>query len=168
MTVEDAWAKEIIERIDNDPLGIAQQGNKSRPPSGKNMVRKWAMEKWEKSWKHHLDTVSRSKRTPAHNEVFGHQRDKLHQGLRKAESSLAIQLRTEKIGFAAFLHARKVPHIISLACQCGWRRQNPKHVIVFCLDCARNHQDCTKRRERIDIMKLCRREKGSGRWLDGS
>lgn len=26
--------------------------------------------------------------------------------LRKAESSLAIQLRTEKVGFAAFLHAR--------------------------------------------------------------
>lgn len=24
--------------------------------------------------------------------------------------------------------------MLSLACQCGWRRQDPKHIIVFCPD----------------------------------
>lgn len=46
-------------------------------------------------------------------------RDKLHRGPRKVERSLAIQLRTGKIGFAAFLHDRRVPDITSPACQCG-------------------------------------------------
>ena len=42
------------------------------------------------------------------------------------------QPRTKKVGFTAFLHARRVPDVISPACQCGWRRQDPKHVILFC------------------------------------
>lgn len=37
------------------------------------------------------------------------QRDKPYQSLRKAESSLAIQPRTKKVGFTAFLYARGVP-----------------------------------------------------------
>lgn len=47
---------------------------------------------------------------------------KLHQCLLillKVESSSAIQLRTEKIGFAIFLHARRVLDALSLACQCS-------------------------------------------------
>lgn len=62
-------------------------------------------------------------------------------GLRKAESSLAIQLRTEKIGFAAFLHTCRVPDIVSLACQCGWRREDPIHVIIFCPNRGRSRRD---------------------------
>lgn len=46
--------------------------------------------------------------------------------LKKAESALANQIRTEKIGLADFLS------FISLACPCGWHRQTPKHVIMFC------------------------------------
>lgn len=37
---------------------------------------------------------------------------------------LAIHLRIEKFGFAAFLCFRWVPEAVSLACQCGWHRQN--------------------------------------------
>lgn len=70
-------------------------------------------------------------RTPAHGGLW--HCGKLHRGLHKAESSLAIQLRTE-VGFAAFLHARRVPGVLSPACQCGWRRQDPKHIIMFCPD----------------------------------
>ena len=58
--------------------------------------------------------------------------NKQHQSIRKAESSLAIQLRTERIGFAAFLHTPRVLDIVSPACQCGWRREDPKHHVIFC------------------------------------
>ena len=51
-------------------------------------------------------------RNPAHHQDLGRLRDKLHQGLRNAESSLAIQLCTKKTGFAGFLHARRVPDVI--------------------------------------------------------
>ena len=58
----------------------------------------------------------------------------LHQGLRKVEILLAIQLRTEKVGFAAFLHVERVLDVLSTACWCSWQRQDPKHVVVFCLN----------------------------------
>ena len=56
----------------------------------------------------------------------------LHRGLKKAESSAAIQMRTGKIGFNHFLYMRKVPGIMSPACQYGWRKQDVKHILLFC------------------------------------
>ena len=57
---------------------------------------------------------------------------KIHLLLRKAESALATRIRTGKIGLADFLHRRRVPAITSPACPCGWHRQTPEHVIMFC------------------------------------
>ena len=57
---------------------------------------------------------------------------KTHSLLKKAESALATQIRTGKIGLADFLHKRRVPGITSPACPCGWHRQTPEHVIMFC------------------------------------
>ena len=106
----------------------------------KSLMTKWVKKRWKERWEAHLKTVPSTKKTPAHDGELGRQRDKLHQGLRKAESSLAIQLRTEKVGFAAFLHARRVPGVITPASRCGWRKKNPKHVIIFCPD--RAHHRC--------------------------
>lgn len=43
------------------------------------------------------------------------------------ESSRAIQMRTGKIDLSAFLHAQK-----GAWCTCGWRKQDVKHVVMFC------------------------------------
>ena len=94
------------------------------------IIRNWAKYKWRERWEQYLGNTPPASRTVAHDHEL--QRNKLHRTLRKAESSLAIQLRTEKVGFAAFLHARRVPDVISPACQCSWRRQDPKHVVMFC------------------------------------
>ena len=75
---------------------------------GSKTVEKWATKKCRKRWEHYLSPVPSTKRVPA----LGRQQDILHRGFRKAESSLALQLRTEKIGFAAFLHARRVPVVV--------------------------------------------------------
>lgn len=48
---------------------------------------------------------------------------KLHARLRKAESSLAVQMRTGKIGLAAFLHARKVPRVLMFCPEKDGRRE---------------------------------------------
>lgn len=53
----------------------------------------------------------------------------LHANLAKAESSLAVQTRTEKTGFAQFPHRQRVPSITSPACECGWNSQTAKHII---------------------------------------
>ena len=57
---------------------------------------------------------------------------KLHEDLAKAESALAVQIRSEKMGFAKFLHTRRVPGVTSPACDCGWHSQTANHIIRWC------------------------------------
>ena len=129
MSIKDQWVKEKMEGTQAAGANSAT-GNKE-PASNSMFAKKWAKQKWSERWEHYLDTVPALRKTPAHEPKLS-TRKKLHQGLRKAESSVAVQLRTEKVGFAAFLHERKVPGVLSPACGCGWRRQDPKHIIIFC------------------------------------
>jgi len=57
----------------------------------------------------------------------------LHKNLYKAESSLAMQLRTKKIGFNAFLVRQRVLNVSS-DCTCKYPDQSVKHVVLFYLD----------------------------------
>lgn len=66
--------------------------------SGSKTTEKWTTRTWKERWEHYLSTVPPAKRTPAHDGDLGRERDKIHQGLRKAQSSVAIQLRAERIG----------------------------------------------------------------------
>ncbi len=57
---------------------------------------------------------------------------KLHEGLLKAVSSLAIQLRTGVNGLDAYLFQARVTIVPSPLCSCGGGRQTAKHVLIFC------------------------------------
>jgi hypothetical protein len=57
---------------------------------------------------------------------------KLHEGLRKAESLLAIQLRMGVNGLDAFLLQARVPSVPSPLCSCSGGRQTVKHILIFC------------------------------------
>jgi ribonuclease HI/exonuclease III len=57
---------------------------------------------------------------------------KLHKGLKKRNSALLVQLRTEKIGLRDFLYSRNVPDIASSQCDCGAIRQTVAHVLLHC------------------------------------
>ena len=56
----------------------------------------------------------------------------LHLNRAKAESWVVVQIRTEKIGFAQFLHRQRVPAASSPACDCRWHSQTAKHIIRYC------------------------------------
>lgn len=102
------------------------------PPSFKD-PKKWLETKWKTRWKDYLANIPLDQRSPAQRLEL-HKKDlQIHNGLTKAESALATQIRTEKIGFADFLAARKVPGY-SPECSCGFHRQTAKHVIFFCPD----------------------------------
>ena len=58
---------------------------------------------------------------------------KLHKDLRKAESSLLVQIRTTKIGLAKFLYSCKVPGIASAKCECGAGHETLRHMALFCV-----------------------------------
>ncbi|KAL5371116.1 hypothetical protein PMIN02_013118 [Paraphaeosphaeria minitans] len=66
---------------------------------------------------------------------------KIHKGLRKRDSALLVQLRTEKIGLKDFLFSRKVPDVASSRCDCGAIRQTVAHVLLHC----RTHNDLRNR-----------------------
>ena len=57
---------------------------------------------------------------------------RLHTGLPKAHTSVLTQIRTGKIGLAAFLHRCQVPGFESPACPCGWQSETAKDVILQC------------------------------------
>jgi len=52
--------------------------------------------------------------------------------LPKAESTLAVQLRTGKIGFNAFLYERQVPSVPSPRCHCGLGSMTVLHILTVC------------------------------------
>jgi hypothetical protein len=57
---------------------------------------------------------------------------KLHEGLWKAESLLAIQLRKGVNGLDDFLFQARVPSVPSPLCSCRGGQQTVKHVFIFC------------------------------------
>lgn len=60
------------------------------------------------------------------------ERLRIHTNLQKAESSLLIQLRTNKIGLGQFLYTRKVPGYDTAQCECQRGAETPRHLIVYC------------------------------------
>lgn len=56
----------------------------------------------------------------------------LRTGMTKAESSVLMQARTEKIGLRAFLFTRKVPEITTPYCDCGGGRERLVHLALHC------------------------------------
>jgi hypothetical protein len=57
---------------------------------------------------------------------------KMHAVLHKAESSIITQIRTGRIGLAAFLNKARVPGYPSPVCACGRARETAAHVIAHC------------------------------------
>ena len=57
----------------------------------------------------------------------------LYSGLTRAEAALATLLRTEVKGLNDFLARVHVPGV-DPQCSCGFPRQTPKHVLLFCPD----------------------------------
>ena len=56
----------------------------------------------------------------------------IHRNLTRAQSSVAIQLRSEHIGLNSYLSRRKVPGVEKPSCQCGYPSQNVKHMVLAC------------------------------------
>ena len=54
---------------------------------------------------------------------------RIHRNLTRAQSSVAIQLRSEHIGLNSYLSRRKVPGVEKPSCQCGYPSQSVKHMV---------------------------------------
>ena len=95
------------------------------------IIKKYFENQWIYKWKayqaKHTLYPTIAQQAPIHRKRLN-----VHKLLDKAQSSLATQIRTEKIGLANFLYRRKVPGVNSAACPCGSLLHTAKHVIMFC------------------------------------
>lgn len=108
----------------------------TEPYSQKAAVKMWyrkrVHERWETTWR----GETRGKAAYRYTAVPSKKVLQLHQGLSKRQSSLLVQLRTEKIGLKDFLFRRKVPDITNPWCACYEGRQTVRHVLLSC----KNHR----------------------------
>jgi hypothetical protein len=95
-----------------------------------SQIRKWAYKQWTIAWEKHRDKIPPDKRPTAYRSRMHPSK---HEGLTRAESSLVIQLYTEKTGLRAFIYNCKVPGITA-TCTCRHLQQTVKHAMLFCPD----------------------------------
>ena len=92
-------------------------------------IEAWLSYQWRLRWDKHR----KNKHTLAHYSALDAKplpKD-LYMGLSRAKSSILTQLRTGAIGLNDFLAARNIPNI-TLEYECGWVRQTPKYIIIYC------------------------------------
>ncbi len=114
------WTNSV--RFDHDATRFNNQRKKE--------MYRFHMNRWKKKWIEYAFFVLASISTQI--DLVDKKRFKLHDQLKKIESSLTIQIRIEKIDFASFLHRRKILDVKSIFCRCDWNNQTTKHVIMFC------------------------------------
>jgi len=94
---------------------------------------------------------------------------KIHEGLKKAESSILTQIRTGRIGLASFLNRAKVPDFPTPMCQCGRAEETASHIIAFCPRFITQRDSLTSPPQgRLDIRTLVDTPEGAkrvGRWF---
>ena len=123
------------------------------------------LQEWQDQWRATQPVRGQRNTRPPNLAVL-----KLHQGLHKAESSVLIQARTEKIGFAQFLYQHKVPGITTNQCTCGTGPETVQHVVEYC-NREIERRDQIRRRntiESLDFRWLSNTNKGARRlskWL---
>jgi hypothetical protein len=125
-------------------MGLSWTEEGWSPPGEKatnTVIREWITSKWEESWNTYRDgRITRSGVTnpvappTLLNGLFeapGSACPLLYQKLTRAQASLLIQLRSEKVGFNNFLALRQVPDKLP-QCECGWHSQTPRHIVISC------------------------------------
>jgi hypothetical protein len=104
-------------------------------------VKRWFKTPTEQAWgaKWHKGTKGRA--TYRHTPIPTKKVSRLHEGRKKRESALLVQLRTEKIGLSDCLFARRVPDIASPRCDHGARRETVAYILLYCSK-RRDLQNC--------------------------
>jgi hypothetical protein len=127
---KNVWAEAWLKEGENQAVEVGRpQERQERTENQK--VRKRGVDarlfQWEKRWRARPPAWGQIGCGPPSQEIL-----ELHKDLQKAESALAIQIRTGRIGLSAFLNKMKVPGFDSPNCSCGNSAETASHIIAFC------------------------------------
>ncbi len=95
---------------------------------------------------------------------------RVHRDLKKAESAVLTQVRTGRIGLAAFLNKVQVPAYPSPLCRCGQAQETAVHVIAHCQLYAEARRSLWDPGGRVDVKTLVGSAEGAqrlARWIIG-
>ena len=163
---KEEWALRMLRLESWDSLQTPD--GEKMPRRARGLVRDWQKAAWEAVWAQYQAGIPEERRSPAQRGDLWSNRSSLHEGLAKAESSALTQLRTEKIGLAHFLHICRVPGVLSPACECGWRKQDVRHVLLFCPRLENKRQTLLEKSGTADLREMLttpRGAKAAARWL---
>jgi ribonuclease HI len=126
--VADKAAKEATETgLGSGPNPGVAQGTYRLAAAMKAKIRRAAKIAWEKAWAVNSTTAAPTRRlVRAPNKGLL----QVHRGLRKALSSVMVQMRTGRIGLSGFL--AKIGIRESARCSCDEGIQTPRHVLLEC------------------------------------
>jgi hypothetical protein len=79
---------------------------------------------------------------------------KLHEKLTKFESSLATQIRTDRIKLIDYFFNKRMSNVVSSTCFCDWIRQNVKHIVLQCLDHSQERDNMFKKNDTTNFKRF--------------
>lgn len=144
--------KEPLTLLRNKDLEIWERACKEEESKDgqKRALKVAAYQEWANSWPSQTRNLHNRHRSAADPEIwkaaniftdrttgkkkltFRHTPSELHRNLTRAQSSIAMQIRSEHIGFNSYLYRRKIPGVATPSCPCGYPSQNVKHMVMVC------------------------------------
>lgn len=110
--------------------------NRAAPPTRlyplRATLKTWIKQEAEKEWEYSWNMETRGRVRYRYTPKPTHKVLRLHENRSKRNSSLLIQMRTEKIGLRDFLYQRGVPEVTDPQCICGEGRQTVMHALTRC------------------------------------
>jgi ribonuclease HI len=122
-------------------------------------LKTWIMRQTRAKWAHEWESEQRGRTTYKYTQKPTHRVLRLHNSLKKWQSAMLIQMRTEKIGLRDHLWKRRVPGLDDPGCDCGEGRQTVSHILLRC----RNYRDLRRRefgiQGRMDLRAILNKPK---------
>ncbi len=97
-------------------------------------ITQYHKDQWNQRWEKYRERVADVNTISAQRLHLSNKTVKMHDDLQKAESTLAMHIRIERINLNAYLHFRNVSGMNSSWCNCEWSHQMTKHVLMHCLN----------------------------------
>ena len=95
-------------------------------------ITQYHKDQWNQRWKKYRERVTNINIISAQRLHLSNKMIKMRDDFQKAESILAMHIRTERIDLNVYLHFRNVSNMNSLRCNCEWSHQMTKHVLMHC------------------------------------
>lgn len=128
-----ATFQEITAALEQGEAHRGQASSRDKDKKKQSQAEQIAGYLWEKNWsQQHVRPGA-----PLAARTFGRYNYHIYKDLKRAEASIAIQIRSEHIGLRAYLHQRRVPGHESKSCPCGYLSQNPEHMVLVCKEWVR-------------------------------